>query len=71
MTDILKPDKTSRENILLFLDSIDDEELRKVMIDNLDHILMVGADIDSDRNHRNTFFQAISQLIESRITGDE
>ncbi len=69
MPDILKPDKNSRENILLFLDTIEDEDLRQLLIDNIEHILLVGAEQDQNRNHRTTFFQAIEQLIETKSSG--
>jgi|WetSurMetagenome_2_1015567.scaffolds.fasta_scaffold540640_2 hypothetical protein len=71
MPDILRPDKSSRENILLFLDIIEDADLRKLMIDNLEHILGVGADQDQNRNHRNSFFQAIEQLIETKSSDEK
>jgi hypothetical protein len=68
MPDILKPDKNNRENILLFLETIDDTDLRQLMIDNLEHILGVGAYQDKNKNHRMAFFQAIDQLIETKLS---
>ena len=65
MPKVLQPDKTSRENIQLFLESIEDEGLRLLLQENLDQILAIGA----GRGERETFFVAVSNLIEERIRG--
>lgn len=51
MADILKPDRNSHENILLFINTIEDEQIKKVMIDNLEHILLAGADCENKKVH--------------------
>lgn len=63
MSDVLQPENTSRENIHLFLDSIEDKDLRLLIQENLDLILAIGA----ERGNRETFFIAVSKLIEERI----
>lgn len=63
MPGVLQPDKTSRENIRIFLESIEDEDLKYLIIENLDQILAIGA----DRGDRESFFIAIKELIEKRI----
>lgn len=70
MSGILRPEKSSRENIFLFLETIEDEELRKLIKSNIENILAVGADEDADRSHRTSFFDAISSLIEKRTGGN-
>jgi len=67
MPDILKPEKNSTENIFIFLETIEDEELRELIRNNLDAILAVGSNQDSERSGRNTFFEAISNLIGKRV----
>lgn len=70
MPGILKPEKGSKENILLFLETFEDEELRELIKDNIENILAVGADEDADRTRRTSFFDAIGQLIEKRSGGN-
>jgi hypothetical protein len=70
MPGILKPEKSSNENILLFLETVEDEELRELIINNIENILAVGADEDADRSLRTSFFDAISRLIEKRTGGN-
>ena len=67
MPETLQPDKTSRENIRLFLESIEDVDLRRLIGDNLDHILAIGAQKGPIQTHRETFFVAVSSLIEERL----
>jgi len=69
MPEVLQPDKTSRENIQLFLDSIEDEELRQLIEENLDQILAIGAERGSTQDQRETFFSAVSDMIEKRLRG--
>lgn len=71
MSGILKPEKSSNENILLFLETVEDEELRELIKNNIENILAVGADEDADRSHRTSFFDAISRLIEKRSGGND
>jgi hypothetical protein len=66
MPDILKPEKNSKDNILLFLETIEDEELRELIKLHLENILEIGANQDADRALRNEFFDAISQLVNKR-----
>ena len=65
MANVLQPDKTGRENIQLFLESIEDEDLRRLLHENLDQILAIGA----GRGDRESFFVAVSNLIEERMRG--
>lgn len=65
MANVLQPDKTSNENILLFLDSIEDEDLRQLLLGNLDEILAIGA----GRGNRDAFFEAVSVLIDEKLRG--
>lgn len=68
MADVMQPDKSSRENIQLFLATIEDVEIRDLIEAHLEDILAVGAaDQDTNRDHRNAVFQAIQQLIEQRL----
>jgi cellulose biosynthesis protein BcsQ len=67
MADVMQPDKSSRENIQLFLATIEDVEIRNLVESHLEDILAVGADLDPNRDHRNAVFQAIQQLIEQRL----
>jgi hypothetical protein len=65
--EVLKPEKTSRENIQLFLESIEDDGLHQLLQGNLDQILSIGA----GRGDRETFFVAVRNLIEERIRGKD
>jgi len=67
MPDVLQPDRTSGENIHLFLESIEDVDLRELIERNIEHILAIGAGIGESQTHRETFFIAISKLIEERL----
>ena len=67
MADVMQPDKSSRENIQLFLATIEDVEIRNLVESHLEDILAVCADLDPNRDHRNAVFQAIQQLIEQRL----
>ncbi len=71
MPGVLKPEKSSKENILLFLETIEDEELRDLIKNNIENILAVGSEEDIERSNRNSFFEAISQLIDKRIGGSD
>ncbi len=71
MPDILKPEKNSKENILLFIETIEDEELRNLLKNNIEKILAIGADQDPDRTNRNSFFEAIGNLINTKTGGDD
>jgi hypothetical protein len=70
MPNILRPDQTSRANILLFLNTIADIELRDLLIANIDLIIAMGSESDQNRNHRSMIYQAIEQLIESKLEGE-
>lgn len=69
MADVMQPDKSSRENIQLFLATIEDVEIRNLIETHLEDILAVGADQDSDKARRNSFFEAVQQLIDQRLGG--
>lgn len=67
MADVMQPDKSSRENIELFLATIEDVEIRSLIESHLEDILAVGAEQDFDRARRNSVFEAIQQLIDQRL----
>ena len=62
---MLQPEQTSRENIQLFFESIEDEGLRRLLEENLEQILEIGA----GRGNRAAFFVAVSNLIEEKLRG--
>ena len=66
MANVLQPDKNNRENIALFLDSIEDEEIRKLLTDHLENILAVGRSSDAQDN-RQCCFESVQALIDRRI----
>jgi hypothetical protein len=66
MPDVLQPEQTSRENIQLFFESIEDEGLRRLLEENLEQILEIGA----GRGNREAFFVAVSNLIEEKLRGE-
>lgn len=66
MADVMQPDKSSRENIQLFLATIEDVEIRNLIESHLEDILAVGAEQDTS-SHRDAFFHAVQQLIEQRL----
>ena len=69
MADLLQPDKNSRENIAIFLDSIEDEEIRNLLTDHLEDILAVGRGSDAHQDNRQCCFESVQALIEQRIEG--
>ena len=66
MPDLLQPDKNSRENIDLFLEAIEDQEIRRLLTNHLEDILAVGGNPDLPDNRR-CCFESVKALIEDRI----
>jgi hypothetical protein len=70
MADILQPDKNSRENLKLFIDSIADDDVRDLIRSNLDRILTVGTleiDTNTSQANRDLFFKAVEDLIHRKL----
>jgi hypothetical protein len=63
VANILQPDRTSRENIHLFLNTIEDEDLKQLLLTNLNQILSIGA----GGGDRESFFSILNNLIEERV----
>ena len=70
MPDIMQPDKSSRENIALFLETIGDEEIRHLIQNHLDEILSVGAETQN-QDQRQVFMRAVKTLIENRVANTQ
>ena len=71
MREILQPDNSSRENLEVFLDTIQDEEIRNLLKQHLEGILEVGR-IGSGREsqaQRDSFFADVEALIATRLEG--
>jgi len=66
MTDVMQADKSSRDNIAIFLNTIDDEDLRALLQSQIDNILAVGAN-PSDQSRRQEFFNAVQELINQKM----
>ena len=66
MADLLQPDKNSRQNIALFLNSVEDPQIRQLLTAHLEDILAVGRDTD-DQNSRQRCFESVQALIDQRI----
>jgi hypothetical protein len=66
MSNVMRPDQSSMDNIQLFLNTIQDVELKSLLENHLGNILAIGVDQDSNRAHRNAFLQAVYDLIEKR-----
>lgn len=66
MANVMKPDKSSIDNIRLFLNTIQDADIKLLLENHLPNILAIGATQDSSRAHRDAFFQAVQDLIEQR-----
>ena len=72
MADVLNPTINSKDNLYLFLNTVKSDELRRVLIDQLNRILTVGALELSDnasQQSREQFFTAIEELIDKRLQG--
>jgi hypothetical protein len=65
MPNVLRPDRDSRENVVFFLQSVQEEALRQVLLEHLDGILAVGqlGFGKETQEHRDAFFAAIAELI--------
>jgi hypothetical protein len=70
MTGIMKPDKSSRENIELFLESLENEDLKRILLDHIEDILVVGAGSDNG-DHRDAFFSVVQAFINHQIELDQ
>jgi len=66
MTEVMQADKSSRENIAMFLETIDDEDLKVLLKGQIDNILAVGANT-SDQSSRQEFFDAVQELINQKM----
>jgi len=66
MTGIMQPDKSSRENIELFIESQEPEELKMFLLEHIEDILAVGASSDN-RDHREAFLEAVQEFITNKI----
>jgi hypothetical protein len=70
MANIFQPDKNAKDNIVLFLATIADQDLRDLLILHTDDILRIGSLAASDeisQNSRDAFFGSIESLIQSRM----
>jgi hypothetical protein len=64
MPNILQPDKNSRDNMLLFLDTIQDENLRSLLKANLGVVLEIGAQgTGKASDSRAGFYEAMNALV--------
>ena len=68
MPNIMQPDKSSRENIMTFLDSIENAGLKNLIDDHLGEILSVGND-SQNQDQRQGFMSAVKALIENQVSG--
>ena len=70
MTDVMKFDKNSRENIAAFLETIQSKPLQKLVEENLDDILAIGAfGTSSAAENRSRFYEAMNIMVE-QMMGD-
>jgi spore coat protein CotF len=69
MTEIMQPEKSSRENIDLFLNSIENPDLKQLLKDHLETILEAGTDAPNPEN-REAFFDDVKGLIRKKM-GEE
>lgn len=64
MTDILKPEQSSKKNIQEFINSIEDERLRKLISDHLGDLIIAGMPEDKKADEaRRRFQEAVKELI--------
>ena len=70
MPNIMQPDKSSRENIMMFLESIENEGLKNLINDHLDAILSVGNDSEN-QEQRQVFMSAVKTLIENQMANTQ
>jgi hypothetical protein len=74
MADVFKLDNSSRENLKNFINSIDDNEIRDLLQNQLDHIIAVGRLDDKNpkrEDHKEAFFRAVEQLIKEEVENYE
>jgi hypothetical protein len=71
MANVMQPDQSSVDNIRLFLNTIQDVEIKPILENHLSDILAIGADQDANRAHRNALFQAVLHLIEQHVVENE
>jgi hypothetical protein len=72
MANIFKPTENSAENINHFIDTIEDPDLKEVLIEQWRNIVLVGrleSASDSSQQLRSAFFEAIKAVIEKKIGG--
>jgi hypothetical protein len=68
MADILKPELSSKKNIQEFINSIEDERLRKLISDHLGDLLIAGMPEDKRAEEaRHHFQEAVKKLIEAEV----
>lgn len=70
MVDLLQAVNLSRDNITTFLDSIEDEAVRRLLSEHIEDVLNVGSRATTDpatQESRQQFFAAMQGLIDSRL----
>lgn len=66
MANILKPELSSKKNIQEFINSIEDDRLRKLVSDHLEDLLIAGMpDNKKAEEARHRFQDAVKELIEA------
>ena len=66
MADILKPELSSKKNIQEFINSIEDERLRKLISEHLGDLLIAGMPENNKAEEaRHRFQDAVKELIEA------
>ena len=74
MAGILKIDRSSRDNIEHFIDSLEVRDVRELLDRELDHILAAGRRQAHGKpydDHRDAFFDAVERLIADKVAEDE
>ena len=74
MPNILQPSFTSQKNLELFISQIEDPDIRELLFQQLENILVVGAlpnDSSVSQTKRSDFFNEVEKLIEKKLGGKD
>jgi len=71
MANIFSPQKSSDENLTAFLNLISDEDIKSFLSDNLEDILMLGADSSNNELKESIFSLVDNMVIDKMAEGSE
>jgi hypothetical protein len=67
---IFSPDKKSKDNIIQFINTISDTEIKNFLLENYEKIILLGSD-KPDNNLKDEIFREIQKIVDLKLMGEK